>query len=87
MIGLWLRLLRLAGHRTFVRRGVNGDMTYLAARGNVRGIFVERLESLGFVEDGPRWTPDPLPRVTLDPYLRNELLAGGGARGYEDGAR
>lgn len=47
----WRWLLRLTGHRTFVRTGTSGDRTYLAVRGDVRAVFVERLESLGFREE------------------------------------
>jgi hypothetical protein len=47
----WRRLLRFTGARTFVRTGTSGDVTVLSVRGDVRGVFVDRLESLGFAEE------------------------------------
>lgn len=49
---LWRRFLRLCGQRTFIREGTSGDVTVVAIGGAVRPILVERLEQLGFREEG-----------------------------------
>lgn len=49
----WRWLLRLTGHRTFVRASLTSSAeTFVAIRGDVRGLVSSRLLGLGFTEEG-----------------------------------